>query len=396
LTLSSDLKILAIVPAPYCYGLQNLTLAMFGPLPSGVKTHFILSRWSDGEFARRLDRLNISYSLTWLGMFSRKLDRRNLKMTFDALVRLPMAWATFVRLYRALRPDVIYFANHHEIILLFPLIFFLRRRVVCHMHDPPPAVAFQRLSFAVWRLAVGRFIFISQSAQKRLALLGPIGHSAVIYNGVAIGELSSPRQRDPGFCRRFGWPENVIIFGMTGQLHERKGHEDFIQAAQIARKSSSNLRFVIGGRSNEEDIFTESLKDIISDLELNDVIAFTGWLPNVRDFYVRIDALVLPSRHDEGFGLVVAEAGEAGIPAIATDSGGAVEIILDGITGILVPKQSPTHLSEAMLYLVRRGDQLRNMGNRARERVEKEFNLSKQRSCFFEYLSAMLSPRKRT
>ena len=77
---SRGLRILAVVPTPYCYGLQNLTLALFSSLPLGVDSHFILTHWSDGEFARRLKQLNIPYSSTWLGMFSRKLDRRNLKM----------------------------------------------------------------------------------------------------------------------------------------------------------------------------------------------------------------------------------------------------------------------------------------------------------------------------
>jgi glycosyltransferase involved in cell wall biosynthesis len=387
--LSRNLKILAIVPAPYCFGLQNLTLALFDARPIGVDPYFILTHWSDGEFARRLRKLSIPYCSTWLGMFSRKLGWRNLRMTFEALTRLPLAWATFIRLYMTIKPDIIYCANYHEIILLFPLLLMFRRKVLCHMHDPPPRILFQKLSFSVWRLAVGRFIFISQSARDRLALLGPIGRSAVIHNGVAIEKLHLPRKRDPEFCKRFGWPQDVIIFGITGQLHNRKGHEDFIEAARLAQQSSPNIRFVIGGRDGEENAFVGQLKDMITALELSDVVVFTGWQPKSRDFYLKIDTLVLPSRHDEGFGLVVAEAGEAGIPTIATDSGGAVEIILDGITGMLVPKCSPTRLSEAMLYLVRHSEQRRYMGKRARERVSKEFNLKIQRARFFEFMLAM-------
>src|SRR5437016_5488733 len=57
---SRTLKVLAIVPCPVCFGLQNLTLDFFGNLPTWVQSHFLNTRWSDGEFARRLDALGIA------------------------------------------------------------------------------------------------------------------------------------------------------------------------------------------------------------------------------------------------------------------------------------------------------------------------------------------------
>src|SRR5216684_4871455 len=112
------LRVLAIVPSGFCFGLQNLTLSFFSSLSTRVKPHFLNTRWSDGEFPRRLRGLGIPQSVTWLGMFSRKLDRRNLQMTLACVSKLPLAWLDFLKLYRQFRPNVIYFANHHEILLL--------------------------------------------------------------------------------------------------------------------------------------------------------------------------------------------------------------------------------------------------------------------------------------
>src|SRR6185503_3761078 len=99
----NEIRVLAIVPSGFCFGLQNLTLSFFGRLPSWVKPHFLNTRWTDGEFARRLEALNIPHSSTWLGMFSRKLDRENLRMTSECLIKLPTTWLDFLKLWRSFR-----------------------------------------------------------------------------------------------------------------------------------------------------------------------------------------------------------------------------------------------------------------------------------------------------
>jgi glycosyltransferase involved in cell wall biosynthesis len=380
-----SLKILGIVPSGYCFGLQNLTLDFFARLPPAVTSYFLTTRWTDGEFGRRLDGLRVPYSSTWLGMFSRNLDRRNLKMTVACLLKLPVAWWDFLRLYQFFRPDVIYLANYHEVILLWPLLFWLRQRVVCHMHDPPPAVAFQRVSFFVWRSAVGRFVCVSESVRERLARLGPLsGADAVIHNGVAIRELDLPRRRASHLRERFNWPEGAVIFGITGQVSPAKGHTDFVEAAALAARDNPDLRFVVGGKSNE---FLERLKDKVKDLGLNDSFGFCGWLPSASDFYQAIDVLVMPSRQEEGFGLVVAEAGERGIPVIATRTGVAAEVVIDGETGLLVAKQDPAALGSSMA-LLGNNSHLRNMmGARGRERVCRMFERDKQVEKFFRFLA---------
>ena len=380
-----SLRILAIVPSSFCFGLQDLTLAFFAQLPPGIYSHFLCTRWTDGEFDRRLDRLGIPHSATWLGMFSRKVDSRNLRMTLECLGKLPIAWRDLLQQWRSFRPDVIYLANYHEVILLWPVLFWLRRRVVCHMHDPPPPIRFQRFSFFVWRRAIGRFLFVSESVRQRMAKLGRLGPGdAVIHNGVKRGQLDWPRRRTSRFREQFNWPDEVVIFGITGQINVNKGHHEFLLAAAEAARKNARFRFVVGGRG--EEIFVAELKRQADVLGLTDLLGFCGWLSHASEFYEGIDVLVLASRHDEGFGLVVAEAGERGIPVITTRSGGAVEIVVDGETGILVPKQDPSALGSAMARLGNDGDLRIAMGGRARDHISRHFDLEKQVDKFINFL----------
>jgi glycosyltransferase involved in cell wall biosynthesis len=378
-------RVLAIVPSSFCYGLQNLTLAFFGNLSPAVEARFLNTRWNDGEFPRRLDELRIPHSATWLGMFSRRLDPRNVKMTLHCLIKLPIAWWDFMRLCQRFRPDVIYLANHHEIILLWPLLLFYRHRVVCHMHDPPPAIPFQRASFAVWRRAVGRFLFISKSVRDRTELLGPLGvKDAVIYNGVKVSPLAWPRQRDERFVRQFGWPADSVIVGITGQMTATKGHEDFLAAARQAA-TDHRLRFVIGGRPLEP--MATRLRELVREYGLEPRVGFADWLPSSQDFFSAVDVLVLASRHDEGFGLVLAEAMERGAVVLATRSGGATEIVEHGGSGLLIEKQAPVQMADCLLRLAADPALRGRLARAARERIEAHFDLARQVARFEEALA---------
>ncbi|MDO9411040.1 MAG: glycosyltransferase family 4 protein [Pseudolabrys sp.] len=318
-------------------------------------------------------------------MFSRRLDWANLKMTAECLLRLPIAWRDFLRLYWSFRPDVVYLANHHEVVLLLPLLIWVRRKVVCHMHDPPPAIAFQKFSAWFWRKSVRRFVFISQDAQERMAALVPLtAADTVIYNGVDIAPLAAPRRRANNFALRFNWPADAVIFGICGQIAAHKGHDDLIEAFAIAHQRSQNVRLVIGGRGNDEDV--ARLQRLIAERRLGDVVQFCGWAPQAGDFYNAIDVLVLASRHDEGFGLVVAEGGERGLPAIVTRSGGVVEVVEEGVTALVTRKQAPDELATAILTLAADEARRIDLGRRARERVAARFDLTKQAARFADCL----------
>lgn len=382
--LSDRMRILATVPCPQCYGLQNLTLQFFGKLPGAITCHFICTRWSDGEFAHRLDQLNIPHSATWFGMFSRKLDWVNLRMTLECLAKLPIAWSHCIRVWWSFRPDVIYVANHHEVILLWPLLLLMRQRVVCHMHDPPPPILFQRMSFWVWKRAVGRFLCISENVRRRLALLGEHAGPVVVHNGVEVFPLALPRTRSGRFTQQFGWSEDCVVVGITGQLNREKGHEDFLTAADAIRNRCPQARFVVGGKPT--GVYFDELQGLIEKLGIRHLVGFSGWLPASRDFFEAIDVFVLASRHEEGFGLVVAEAGERGIPVVATKSGGAVEILVDGVSGLLVERQNPGELAASLTRLLQEPQLRAALGSAGRKRVEEAFDIQTQVGKFVRFL----------
>ncbi|MBS1565474.1 MAG: glycosyltransferase family 4 protein [Bacteroidetes bacterium] len=386
------LKVLAIVPTAFCYGLQHITLDFFSSIKVAVEAHFLVTRWNDGEFVRELESREIAYSYSWLGMFSRRLDWVNLKMSLNCLIKLPALYRDLFRLVRRFNPDVLYFANHHELVLLTPVLKLMRRPVVCHMHDPSPNGKFQKISFRyLYGRRVDRYIAISEDVKRRTMILGcPEAKISVVHNGVKISPASSP-QRGNKFVQQFGWPESAFVVGITGQMTETKGHIDVIKAI-ASLEDRKNLYLVIGGKKIEP--YFGRLTQLIEECGLQEQVGFCGWQEDVDDFFRNINVFTLASRHDEGYGLVVAQAMVMNKPVIATASGGVVELVENDVTGFLVPKQSVPEMAAKIDFLQKNPARSVSMGMAGRQRVEQLYDIKKQVILLQQFLSQTAEIRK--
>jgi len=86
------------------------------------------------------------------------------------------------------------------------------------------------------------------------------------------------------------------------------------------------------------------------------------------------DIFVLPSER-EGLSLVLIEATAASLPIVATDVGGNSEIVIDGVTGYLVPKENAEVLADKILRLLKNSDEAVSFGLKGHERVNRLFSL---------------------
>ncbi len=123
-------------------------------------------------------------------------------------------------------------------------------------------------------------------------------------------------------------------------------------------------------------------------LGLSETVTFAGHRTDVPKALAVFDVFVLPSLW-EGMPNVVLEAMAAGLPVVATAVGGTPEVVVDGVTGFLVPPRDPDALAEAITRLLRDPDLRRKMGQAGQKRIEQHFSIEetvRQTEALYEAL----------
>jgi glycosyltransferase involved in cell wall biosynthesis len=133
-------------------------------------------------------------------------------------------------------------------------------------------------------------------------------------------------------------------------------------------------------------------------LGLTGKVHFKGYVPpaQMRDYYLEASVFAVSSVWPEPFGLVGPEAMRFGLPVVAFDAGAIKEWLIDGENGFLVPWMDTEAYARRIETLLGEKPLARQMGARGRERVLREYNLSRQitnlETVFSEACGISLSP----
>jgi glycosyltransferase involved in cell wall biosynthesis len=152
------------------------------------------------------------------------------------------------------------------------------------------------------------------------------------------------------------------------QLIPRKGIRLLIEAVAELAPEFPELKLVLAGDGFERP----ELEQRSRDLGIASRVTFLGSVPNheLPGWYRAAAVSVIPSL-EEGFGIPAAEAMGCGIPVVATDAGGLVEVVEHGVTGIIVQKGDSHALAQALRALLEDEELRARMGaagcRRARE-----------------------------
>jgi len=202
----------------------------------------------------------------------------------------------------------------------------------------------------------------SRAAARNIAL--STGYSlnqiSVIAPGVPHG--MSPPAIDSGS----GLPTVVFV----GRLVEDKGADIAVRAMR-ALKGIANLNIVGDGPQRP------ALEDLARELSLEETVHFSGQVSDDQrgQMIANAFAMVVPSRHEELFGMVAVEGALSSLPVVAASRGGLPEVVKHRETGIIIPPDDPTALSAALRGLLNDRGVASAMGRAGRSRALRKFSL---------------------
>ena len=278
----------------------------------------------------------------------------------------PLSVARAVRLLRDFRPDAVV-TNQDKELRTFGLASRLsgigtvvHRRAIDHPLK-------NRLRYRLTYTALARRVVANSRATRDTLLQSapwlPAEHVVVIYNGIDPGPFADPARKD--LRREWGIGPDQKVIGFVGQLDERKGIADLLEAYRRL-KQSLPVRLVLVGKGPLEAEIGRRAPDAV----------LAGFREDIPEVMKNVDVLALPS-YWEGFGIVLIEAMAAARPVVATNVSSIPEIVVNGETGLLVPPGQPEALAEALRRVLTDPALARRFGEAGRERVLDKFTVDR-------------------
>lgn len=235
-------------------------------------------------------------------------------------------------------------------------------------------------------ILISRFAALFQGAiicvseyDKTAALkykIAPANKLFVIHNGIDFEKLNfldinTAREALQKTTRHSPLTTHYLI-GTVANLYKNKAIDVLIEAAKLLQDSTprQNFAFLVIGEGKER----ENLESRIKNYELKDKFFLVGSVAEAWKYLKAFDIFVLPSLK-EGFPYVILEAMAAGLPIVASRTGGIPEMIVGGESGLLITPGDAKELADAILKLSQDGETAKKLGDEAMRTVKEKFGL---------------------
>ncbi|MFH1897216.1 MAG: glycosyltransferase [Candidatus Desantisbacteria bacterium] len=233
------------------------------------------------------------------------------------------------------------------------------RRVDFHLRKNP-------ITYLKYRTGVDRIIAVS-NAIKQVLLTDGIRQDkiAVVYDGIDV-ERFSRNINGKYLYQELGLNPCHPIVGIIAALAPHKDHKTFLQACFHVKKNNPQVQFLIVGDGKLKG----KLQQITKSLHMEKDVIFTGIRDDIPQILSILNVFVVSSCL-EGLNTSILEAQAAGVPVIATETGGIPEINHDRINGLLVPPRDPMSLAQGIICLLDDKTLAGQLSAKGRENVKK-------------------------
>ncbi|HMH12532.1 MAG TPA: glycosyltransferase family 4 protein [Edaphobacter sp.] len=225
---------------------------------------------------------------------------------------------------------------------------------------------------------VHRVVCVSPSLRERAVELGLVRRekTTVLASGSSNGIdpsrfVPTPERlaRVADIRRRLRLPPGCAVIGYIGRFTKDKGISELLAAFQSVRKHFPDVQLLLIGEYEQGNPVPRETQKAI---ESTPGIFKIDFQTDIAPYFLAMEIFVLPT-HREGFPNTVLEAQAAERPVVTTHATGAIDSVVDGVTGMLVPVGDVAALSDALLKLLSDPVRARQMGCAGRDRICREF-----------------------
>jgi glycosyltransferase involved in cell wall biosynthesis len=215
--------------------------------------------------------------------------------------------------------------------------------------------------------------------------IGELSRWRVIPYGFDLSSFLHPASDRETVRRELGIAEDAEVTGIVGRLVPIKNHGLFFRAARVLAASHPRAVFVVAGDGELRPALESEAREA-----LGDRVVFTGWAKDLPSLYGSLDVVALTSLN-EGTPVALMEAAGAGVASVATDVGGVRDVVVDGVTGLLVASEDAGSLAAAMARLLDDPASRRSIGERAREDALARFTVDAMGDAYADLYRQVLA-----
>lgn len=219
-------------------------------------------------------------------------------------------------------------------------------------------------------LGTDHMVSISESTAKAMNKYDnfPLNRIKVIHNGISIPDI----EQKVDFLakkRSLGLAESCRVIGTAARIEEIKNIPMMLRAFQHVLDEIPDTCLLIAGKGSKE----QELKSYAEELGISQKVKFVGLRNDLWEIY-QIMEIFLLSSFTEGISVTLLEAMASGVPAVVTDVGGNSEVVVDEVTGCLVPLNDDGAMAKSIVELLKNREKSLGYAAGAKERVANDFS----------------------
>ncbi len=214
----------------------------------------------------------------------------------------------------------------------------------------------------------------------------PPGRVVAIPAGVDLDEFPF-RLRSEVLAKSLAVSSPVI--GSVAMFRGSKGHAHLIEGFALVRARYPRATLLLVG----DGIRRAWVEGLARDAGLGEAVVFTGFRPDVAALLGVMDCFVLASTRTEGVPQSLLQAFATGVPVAASDVGGVREVVIDGVTGVLVKADSAAELAHGVERVLADPAAAGRRANAARKLVEERFAHAAVMTRLFDLYGELLGAR---